>query len=697
MRVSIAVAQKLIQSADEVYAAEKKRLEALTPLVPVSAQSRLVAHLRNCWTDAQQAKVPVQARMLACARQRKGEYAPEVLAAILEETEGSTAFIPATNLKCTAAHDYIIDIYNSAEKPFGVAPTPVPDLPMDLQIQAIRRVQQEISMLPEAPSDAQILQMDDTARKEVLAALKAEAKERAERMEAKIDDVLKESAWRQALTETVDDVVTYPSAIMKGVTYRTDKKRTWEPKDDGSWGCVVKDKLVLDFERVSPFDFYPQRNIKKADDGYCFERLRLNRRKVSGLKGLAGYNDTEIDAVLSEAASGGIPSNWAFTGTDSDADEAEERDSFMDSPEGKIDGLEFWGSVPGQWLLDWGMDGKKVPDPHKEYQITAILIGNHVVRAVLNPHPLGKKPYHVVSWKDVQGSIWGQALPEIIAPIQQALNAVVRALINNVAIASGPQLGIDRAMTAIGDDYKHLRPWQVHELDSSERMGMSASGNQLPIAWFQPAMQSEQLIRVIDAFTRMMDEYTGIPSYMSGSSQQTGAADTSSGLAMLMTAAGKIIKAVTSKIDHGFVEPTVERVFDHLMQYDPDNSIKGDASIVATGSGSLIAKEQKLIRMRELMDSSRNDVAMQIIGLPGYAEIMRRVFHAYDLDLDDIIPPAEKLAERDALLQKMIQMKAMPSTANLTPPQPQTLDVSGKPINGADQNVFTPLPQDEAA
>ena len=686
--MAIYAARPLIQNAAQVVAEKKRQAETLNAMLPISTHSKLSGHIKACWDDAYQAKLDIQKRMLSCARRRKGEYEPDVLAAIREETEGSEVFIPATNLKCTALHDYIMDVYNADEKPWNISPTPIPDLPMDLQMQAIMRVKEEIMSAIEPLSEEQILQLDENAKKEISQALNDTAKERAERMTAVINDAMLEGQWMKVLNDVVEDVATYPAGIMKGPILRMVDSLEFVQQEDGSWSIEVKPSLTKQFERVSPLDFYPQRNIKDINEGYCIERLRLNRRALTGMKGIKGYSDTEIDTVLQECTRGTMKTTWMFPSADVEADEAENRkDTAQSSPEDRIDGLEFWGSIPGEWLIEWGMSKTKIDDPQKEYQVAAILIGTHVIRAALNCQPLGKKPYHMASFKDVQGSVWGKGLPELVSGIQDILNATVRALVNNVAIASGPQCAVDTALMPIGDDYKHLRPWQVHELSSADTMTPSMPAK-LPIEFFQPTMQSEALIRVVEYFTKMMDEYTGIPAYTHGIAG-SGAGDTSSGLAMLMTAAGKIIKNVITKIDRNIVESTVSRLFEHEMRYNPDNSIKGDARVIVKGSGALIAKEQKLIRLSETLDRSRNEIVMQVIGLQGFAELLRKTWRALDIDIDDLIPSLEELKQRDAILQASIQQKNMPNTANLQPPDAQTLDVAGQPVVGQDSRAFS--------
>lgn len=693
-------ARPYFQSAARVEADRLKQESAGMMLLPVPQHSKFSEHLKNCWDDARDAKTTIQSRLLKCAKSRKSEYDSIKLAAI-KSFGGSEAYVPATNLKCTAAHDYISDIFNANERPFMLIPTPIPSLPPDLQMEIIVRVQTEVMSAPPGVqfTEADIMALDARATKEVMDALQKEARDRAEKMTVVVDDRLTEGGWKEALAEVIDDIVTYPAGIMKGPVYRMKKRQVWVENPDGSYGIKVEPYLCKEFERVSPFDFYPQRNIRNTEEGYVFERLRLNRRKITEMKGSPGYSDKEIDAVLAEAAAGTIKINWLMD-TDTYADEAEERDILQDSPEGRIDGLEFWGSVPGQWLLDWGMSSAKIPDPGKEYQITAVLIGTHIIRAVLNPHPLGLKPYHVVSWRKTPGAFWGQGIPEIVEDIQEVLNAVVRALVNNVAIASGPQLGVDAAMLRPGeiDKIRHPIPWGTIILDSTQNLGMGGSWNgKLPLDYFQPSMQSDLLLRVIQAFTQMMDEYTGIPAYTHGSADTGGAAETSSGLAMLMTAAGKIIKNIARKIDVGIVASTVRRVFEDEMQYNPDNSIKGDAQIVAMGSGAIIAKEQQLVRLLELLNMTRNDVDMQIVGLKGRAELLKDVFHRFDLNLDHIIPDVEELMRREEQMQQLIAMKEQRRTGNLDQPKGRTLDNAGVPAGGTDQALFMPQRQEGVA
>lgn len=680
----------------QVEARDKAQREESVIKIGEPAQSSLVSYLNAAWTDAREAKTTKQTTMLSCAKRKRGEYDSDKLAQI-RSTQRSEIFLPATSIKVRSAHTQLREIYQAPNtNPWQVKPTPIPDLPKELQIQSVMRVTQEIqgSNVPLSEDDIQAL--DDRAQKEIFEAMNEDAKDRAERMSRKIEDILTEGGWMNAFVEVLDDIVTYPIGVLKGPVIRMEKRRTgWKIGENGKRIPIITNKAVLEYERVSPLDWYPARNLSDVDSGYCFEHMRLNRRKIKSMKGVPGYNDAEIDAALKEYGTTALPSSWLWSSQE--ADEAENRDFMMQSPEGQIDALEFWGEASGQMLLDWGMSADKIKDPLEEYQITAILIGKHVVRAVLNPNTLGKKPYYVESWEKVNGSIWGRGLIEIIAPLQDMLNAVARALINNIAMASGPQVARDVAQMA-GEQKDTIEPWAIWDVDSSKNSILGPqSQTRLPIEFSYPEMQGAQLLQLMQAFMTLIDEYSGLPSFTHGVGESTGPGSTATGFSMLITATGKIIKDVASQIDRHIVSESVQGAFDHVMQYDHDDSCKGDLEVVASGAASVLAKEQQLVRMLELLDRTKNDIDMQIIGLKGRAEILREVFHRFDLDLDHIIPEANELMEQEAQMKAAIAQEQMAKTTNLDQPAPQSLNVDGSPISGTDTAVFLPPQGGQAA
>ena len=128
---------------------------------------------------------------------------------------------------------------------------------------------------------------------------------------------------------------------------------------------------------------------------------------------------------------------------------------------------------------------------------------------------------------------------------------------------------------------------------------------------------------VYERFAKLADDHSGIPAYVYGDLNVQGAGRTASGLSMLMGSAGKGIRQVVMHIDHDIIHPLVHRQFVYNMRYDPDESIKGDVSIVPKGAINLAVKETVNVRRVEFLNATANPIDIQIMGLDGRSAIAR--------------------------------------------------------------------------
>jgi hypothetical protein len=111
-------------------------------------------------------------------------------------------------------------------------------------------------------------------------------------------------------------------------------------------------------------------------------------------------------------------------------------------------------------------------------------------------------------------------LVELFGDIQETYNATLRALINNVALASGPQVGVNTdRYDAPADGVIRVRPWQVWRFDSDP----TASAGEKPVEFWQPALQAQELMALLSFLQNMADEISGIPRYLTGSDKLGGA------------------------------------------------------------------------------------------------------------------------------------------------------------------------------
>ena len=672
-----------VVSGAELLDNERKREDEET-INREAVVSSLAAHIRTRWEMAKTAKVEIERKMLAALRQRVGEYSPEKLAEI-RKFGGSEVFVKLTDMKCAAAAAWIRDVL-SLDRPWGLEPTPVPDLPPEqtamieqqAQQQALASIEQQILMGAAIDQAALPAMLEEAAEQAKVAAkqkIEKEARAGAEAMSKVIEDYLNESGFKSSLAQAIDwDLVTFGTAILRAPVIRSRRRLTWQQDDFGRWQPVDSEDTYPDVERVSPLDFYPSDDATSIDDAsYSIERYPLSRADLSAFRDQENWNTAEIDAVLTEHGSGGLR-EW--TSADSERAQLAERNDARQQGE-RIDTLIYHGECQGKMLKEWGIQSVNDLD---EYAVEAWLISRHVVRVdIKEPHEIDR-PYCKAVYRDRPGSFWGIGVPELMDDIQQQANAAARALANNMAMASGPQVGVDLEQMPPGEDGSKQWPWKVWRFNTG-KYGQSATP---PIQFFQPDMHAQELMAIYEKWVRIADDVTGIPSYVYGNQDVGGAGKTASGLSMLMGAASKSVKAIIANIDAGLIEPLIQRMFRYVMLYHPDESIKRDCRVVAKGSTALLIREQAQIRRNEFLQTTNNPVDLQIMGLGRRAELLRSTAQTLSLDPDDIAPEREEMEQRQQAMMAQ-QQAAEAAQLQATPILPD-----GERQGGQDSRTMTP-------
>lgn len=641
-----------IASAASVLAEQKRmdsnafQAEQTQPVI-----TGLAGHIQSFWSIARDAKVRVEQEMLRAVRARRGEYDPDKAQRILDQG-GSDIYMMLFSVKARQASSLLRDVLTGkgTEKPWSIRPTPKPDLPPDQVMQIVQGIEQEIM---QAQAMGLMVTMDIVrqrmrdARDQLDAQQVEEARRRAERMETLMEDQLAEGGFSEAIDAFIDDLTTFKTAFIKGPVIRKRPKLTWGP----NFEPVVEDALVLEWERVDPFMMYPAPWAKSVSDGPLIERHRLSRQDLQALIGVEGYSKVAIEKVIEEYGRGGLH-NWLAI--DSQKATAEGRDQVTaNDGTGLIDALQYWGSVSGHHLLDWGLTAEQVPDAAKEYEVEAWMIGPHVIKAVLNQDPLARRPYYADSYERVPGTFWGNSEYDLMSDCQDMCNAVARALVNNVGISSGPQVGINVDRLPSGEDVTQMFPWKIWQF-TSDPMGSTAK----PMEFFQPTSNASELMGIFEKFSIMADEYTGIPRYMTGTEGTPGAGRTASGLSMMIGNASKIIRQVVGSIDQYILEPVLDRLYYHNMVHGDDPDLKGDLRIQARGAMSLVTKESAQVRRNEFLAATANPIDLQIVGLEGRAEILREAAKSLDISPDRVVPPISVIRQRAMMQQMMAQQQA---------------------------------------
>ncbi len=690
-----------VARASDLEAESKRRSDELQNQPVIQG---LASHVRSRWDSARTAKRVLEERMLQCLRQRNGEYDPDK-AQELAEQGGSDIFINLTSVKCRAATSWLRDtlLGSGADKPWAIQGTPEPTMPpeilQELQATLAQQLMTHIEQGGMPPSQDELRQLAMSMKDEAMRQLKEESDERVARMERKMEDQLAEGGWHKAFNEFLDDIVTFPYAVLKGPIKRKRKTLQWQ-----GGKLVPVESIRNEWERVDPFMIYWAPWSWELGDGYIIERHRLTADDLQALIGVPGYNDDAIRTVLNEFETSGMK-QWLWT----DASKAQAEGKYVTEAiisGDLVDAIQMWDSVKGSLLKEWGLTDKEIPDPALNYPCEVWLIGNVVIRAVLNYDPLGRKPYYLTSYENLPGSVDGKGVTDLCRDAQSMVNASARSLANNMGISSGPQVGVNVSRMPQGEDITDMHPWKIWQFTQSE-----VADNTAPITFFQPNSNAQELMAVFEKFSARADEDTMIPRYMSGENTP-GAGRTSSGLSMLISNAGKGIKQVISNIDHNVITPAIERLYQDNLRYSDDPDLIGDVNIVATGATSLVIKEAEAVRRNEFLQVVLNSpVAQQIVGMDGAAELLRDQAKNLSGNVDRIVPSRKQvstiqqqqnmIAELQGQLQG-IMGSLQPGQGGQPGPQgqlgmtqgaaPKNMLPDGSQVGGREGNMMSPRP-----
>lgn len=638
-------------------------------------QSNLAGHIRTEWERFRRHRNGGSGwsnRLLAALRAFNGEYDATKLAEI-KKFGGSSVYARIVAMKCRGASSLLRDVYLTPDRPWAVEPPADPDVPPEITQKILNLVNSETATLSQAqqmpPPSAirdRINQLMDSAR----GAEKKQARKRAEMAQDKIDEILETGGFYKAFAEFLVDLPLFCFACIKGPVVKIMPTVKWA-------GGQAKIEQVprLTWARVSPFDIWWTPGVADIEDAATIERSRITRADLNDLLDLPGYNQDMVRAALEAYGSGGF--NDTPDNNDSQRAEYENRENPNMNTSGMITCLEYNGNIQGKMLLDYGMTAEEVPDELRDYMVQAYLVGQFVIKVQLTPSPRKRHPYFITSFEKVPGTPVGNGLPDILSDIQEVSNATLRALVNNMSIASGPQVVVRDDMVSPNADGDELYPWKRWHVQGD----MAMSGQTLkPVDFFQPNSNAQELLGIYRALGEIADELSAIPRHMSGANPGGGAGRTASGLAMLMGNASKILQTVAANIDRDVMNPLLLMLYDMLMLTDTSGVFTGDENIRVMGVNVAVQRETQRVRQLEFLQITANPMDAQIIGIPGRAKVLRSVASEIGLDGEGVVPPDDEL---EASIKQVQDMQGSAAAAEAQGAQAAAPEREGGPPRGA--------------
>lgn len=584
---------------------------------------------------------PINERLLRAQRMFEGRYDPSKLAEI-KKFGGSEVYSRLVATKCGGATSLLRDVYLGAERPWSIEPEADPEVPPEVHANIVGLLAAEVGNMqamgqPVLPDQVQMRLTD------LMYAAKQAARrngmQRADEAGNKIQELLEAGGFYDALGEFLVDLPLFPFAVLKGPVVRMMPRLTWLGNQPS-----IQNKPQMFWERVDPFNFYWSPGATRISDAEIIERKRYTRTDLNDLLGLPGYDQDAVRAVLEEYDNG--LRDW-LDAPDTEAALNVGRENPTTNRSMMIDGIEYHGNVQGRKLLNEGVDARLVPDLDRDYAVQTWVIGRHTLKTQLNPSPRQRHPYFITSFKKVPGTIVGQGLPDILEDFQEVANATLRSLVNNMAIASGPQVVIDDSRLAPNENADELYPWKRWRV-ISDPFGSQRE----PITFFQPQSNSQELLMVYSQISGIADDISAIPRYATGESLKGGAGRTASGLSMLMNNSSKVLQTVASNVDTDAMRPALTGLYDMIMLTDTSGMLTGAEQITVNGVNVALQRETEHQKQLQFLQITANPIDAPILGKVGRARVLRGV--AGNLGVPDDVVPSDSAIEQQMRAEQQL-------------------------------------------
>ena len=388
------------------------------------------------------------------------------------------------------------------------------------------------------------------------------------------------------------------------------------------------------------------------DAEYVIERHKLSRNQLRALKDRPYFIEDAIEEAVA-TGSDYVRKHWEMKMEDDDS---------ISSESERWEVLEFWGYVDKEVLEE---NGIKIPKELQDlYEISANIwtVNGRVIRCVLNPFKPARIPYYAVPFEHNPYSFFGVGIAENMDDTQTLMNGFMRMAVDNAVLSGNLLIEIDETNLVPGQDMSVHPHGKVFRRQGGAFTGQAIFGTKFP----NVAGENMQLF---DKARVLADESTGFPSFAHGQTGIQGVGRTASGISMLMSAANGSIRTVVKNVDDYLISPLGKAFFSFNMQFDFDESIRGDLEVKASGTESLMANEVRSQRLMQFLQVAQNPVLAPFAKMD---YIIREIAKSMDLDPDKITNSMQ-----DAAIQAEI-MKGFQQ-----PMQPPPMPPEGAPA-GAD-------------
>lgn len=609
--------------------------------VPNKALDPLASIVLQRWNEAvrwrqieQLGNKSLEQIMNECYEQRYG-----IVAACdrkLIEALGVNVMVNLSDLKVSTLIAWLRDLLTNNGLPFTLTPSPIPELSQRGRIAVLNQVKQQLfsgSMQGDLLSTIRQAKFQQQQQETIY------AQQASDNMMKLIEEQCDVGDFRGGLLKMIDDFATYPFAVMHGPFPIMKPSLIWSGNK-----LTVKNELQFQFSPVSVWDFYWSPDSPDTQMGQgVFIRERITRQQLYQCMNMKSYISDNVLKVIAEINTGIQTADWLSRNPEQPSPFYE---SMMDTQSSTIEVLHHYGYFSGKELRPYGISDV---EDNQFYNASISVIGQYTIQAYINPNPsVDLRPVYATSFESSVDRIAGVSICQKVRDVERAYHTMLRFLLVNAGFAAGP----------IGEaDYSRLQKYMTPEdIGNFTPMTMYLTESDV-IGGGRPAFNMHNVpanvgafINVAEYFDNYADRVTQLPASLHGEPVGTGANRTFRGVTLLQGNAMKPIQSALSNMDKDVFTLLATILYNYNMMYYDDDSVKGDAKIVARGATGLMQKE---VAKQDALDTLQLVVtagpALQNPAIMDWA--VMNAFRATGIPVDDLPPAPQPQPPQQAVSQ----------------------------------------------
>src|SRR3990172_14097 len=407
----------------------------------------------------------------------------------------------------------------------------------------------------------------------------------------------KERGINAAISEIYLNGALYGTGIGK-ITVESYEDKTIQSRIDGENivdGVSITNSIAVKLEPISPENFVIDTAVtRQGKEGIdmalgCACIVSIPRHIIEAKQNNeSGEGDEYISPTYYPGTIGSRTIN---------SDEAGKGEPTKSPEDAGVEVVEYYGKVPRE-LLEASesesstetIDTNDIDESDLVEAYVTIANRSFLLRAYENPNIMGDRPIVAYAFDVVPDRFWGRGIAEKAYNPQKALDGILRAQMDGLALPVHPMMAADATRLPRGQQLV-VKPGKMLLTNGnpSEILKEFRFGSIDPMSY----NATGDLERMIQMATGAMDSASPLKTNRRN--------ETASGMSMIMGGTLKRAKRTLQNIERNFLEPLIHKALWRYMQFLPEKYTPADYSFTVRGTLGLMAREVEQRQFVELL------------------------------------------------------------------------------------------------